>query len=209
MSHVDELRTRIVGVLRSDPCQRIRFKNVVSVTGFNYGYVADMVQREIITIEEGDTGIWAGEYNPFPNPTKKFVLPCDTWQQIKAGDMLTISLLVHEATHALYDVLAKGKWVSWQDSEVTAYLAQAIYLLNCSVHPDVVIASFGRRMYALADKIMDYRGPCIYECTRDDINPIRANTESLYMRLDPGRSPCSRYRSIGIPWPDDRPSIYR
>lgn len=209
MSHVDELRTRIVGVLRSGPCQAIRFKNVVSVTGFNYGYVADMVQREIVTIEEGDTGIWGGEYNPFPSPTKKFVLPVDAWQQIRDGNLLTLSLLVHEATHALYDALAKGKWVSWQDDEATAYLAQTIYVLNFGLYPDAVIAAFGRPLYDLASKIIDFRGPCIYECTPDDIGQIRRNTEFLYTHLDPGRSPCSRYRSIGIPWPDDRPSIYR
>jgi hypothetical protein len=218
MSHEDELRTRMCLVLRSGACQRINFKHAVSVTGFNYGYVADMVERQIIGMKEVDLGKKIeGKYSPILNqkyrsdsdPDKMFLFRPETWLVIRSGNPFSLGTLVHEATHALHDAVAKGRRIHWQDSEVTAFVAETIYLRNLGIDENWVRAANGDGYYELAEKIRNYRGPSIYECTADDVRELRAKTEARYMREDPeGRSRGATYRSIGIPWPD-KPWIYR
>jgi hypothetical protein len=206
MSETDDLRKLQAGdlqkmtieILRSAPCQRIRFKNVVSVTGFNYGYVADTIEGGYIKVEVDEIDpIAEYHWSSFP---KKIIFRVDAWSRINKFDMAAIGSTVHEATHALADAVGKGRFLNWRDNEVTAYLAEAIYLLNSSYTASKVADEVGSDVCDLAQTIREFRGPRIYECTESETRQIRGGIERQSIRRRPGLKDFPGFQSEGIPW---------
>jgi len=126
MSAEEDLRKRVVNVLRSQACMQIQFNVAGStVMGYGYGHVADVIEQGGIKIKIGNTGAFTASYD-HQGSTPTFVF----------GDPAMVSspegraTIVHEATHAVIDAVRKGRTMAFGDNEVAAYLAEALYRIN-------------------------------------------------------------------------------
>jgi hypothetical protein len=80
MSAAEEnLKKRVINVLRSQACMNIKFTIVGStVMGYGYGYVADVIEQGGISIRIGNTGAFTATYDHHgPTPSAP-----GSWQRI-------------------------------------------------------------------------------------------------------------------------------
>jgi hypothetical protein len=93
--------------------------------------------------------------------------------------------IVHEATHAVIDAVAPGRSIGYGEEEVSAYLAQTIYSLNCRDRINTV-GPLARPAYEIAQRIRNFpvqKEGHIYECTATEIAPMKEVILKAYGRL--------------------------
>jgi len=183
MSDQDDLRKIVISILRSRACLDIAFKNAgVSIMGYGYGYVADMLEQGKVSATVGNTGGFTAKYDGRTNTM--------TFGSDALREALTPSgrgTIVHEATHAVIDAVAPGRTIGYGDEEVSAYLAQTIYALNRR-DPINRVGPLAGPAYEIAERIRNFRGDKgIYECTPSEVFGMRAVILQVYGRLAQSR----------------------
>jgi hypothetical protein len=181
MSDEDDLRRIVISVLRSRGCRDIAFKNAgVSIMGYGYGYVADMLEQLKVGIVLGNTGGFTATYD---ERTNTFTFGANALREaMTPGGRGTI---VHEATHAVIDAVAPGRNIGYGEEEVSAYLAQTIYSLNCGDRINTVGPLAGPA-YEIAQRIRNFpaqKEGHIYECTATEIAAMKDVILKVYGRL--------------------------
>lgn len=150
---IEALRGQIVTILRSDPCGRINFTlGNLYVAGLKYRYVADLLaNRKIgIDVDPALTGKGlAGRYNPLFD---RLVFP---WAALDGnnGDGKR-GTIVHECTHASFDVSRSGITTRSLDDEAAAFIAECVYLINAGRSYPQNNNDFTKSVYAMASKIV-------------------------------------------------------
>jgi hypothetical protein len=146
MSDELQLRVKVVGTLNSNACHAIAFEAAgISVMGYHYGYLADLVAQHCIDVKFGVEDPDAnGEYD-YKTDTLRFKDRGVGFYATKTGR----ALIVHECTHALIDVTHAGRPVRRADHEAIAWIAQTIYsiLSGVSVRQD---GDFHGSLFAVA-----------------------------------------------------------
>ena len=173
MSAEEDLRKRVVNVLRSQACMQIQFNVAGStVMGYGYGYVADVIEQGGIKIKIGNTGAFTASYD-HQGSTPTFVF----------GDPAMVSspegraTIVHEATHAVIDAVRKGRTMAFGDNEVAAYLAEALYRINTGAP---LTGPLVPKLMPVVRKIRSFPGPGVYDVKPDEIAEARAFILSVY-----------------------------
>lgn len=173
MSAEEDLRKRVVSVLRSPACMNIKFTIVGStVMGYGYGYVADVIEQGGIKVKIGNTGAFTANYD-HRGSTPTFVF----------GDPSIVSspegraTIVHEATHAVIDAVRKGRTIAFGDNEVAAYLAETIYRMNTNAPLTGPLAPF---LIPVARKIKNFPGPGVYIVKPEEVADARSRILAVY-----------------------------
>jgi hypothetical protein len=111
---VNQLRSRVLSVLRTKECLQIRFRiGDVHIERFMYLYLAGAITDNHVQLTVGDG-------HNYDDTTNTITYDSDS------PDRPTI---VHEATHAVIDGTHKGKIITKGNHEAAAYLAEALFSL--------------------------------------------------------------------------------
>lgn len=189
------LAARTAAILRHPGLMRLGFDlNGLCVTGMRYTVVAQAIEAGRIACEAVDTMPMAPGQRLAPGtqvaalyaPERDTMFfPREGYGQTSAYERTTI---LHEATHALFDVFAGGDDVRVLaiDDESAAVLAQAFYLRLAGEDDDLTMHRFtmmidgpGRCALRLADAILREtnnfgRGRQIYVVRPDQVAALRA-----------------------------------
>lgn len=124
MSDELKLRVKVLGTLNSKACHDIAFEAAgISVMGYHYGYLADLVAQYCIDVKFGVVDPAASaEYDHMTN-TLRFANRNLGFYASPAGR----AQIVHECTHALIDATQSGKQVRRADNEAICWIAQTIF----------------------------------------------------------------------------------
>lgn len=145
----DILRAKTISIIRSRPCLDIAFTIAgMTLMGYGYGYVADMLQDGVIGVAIGPTGGFDASYDSSAN-----LITFSSPDPAKIATPSGRGTVVHECSHAVVDAVAKGKSVAYGDDEVAAYIAQTVYSINAGDSFNKVGPVAGP-LYAIATKII-------------------------------------------------------
>ena len=120
------LKEQMVQVLSDQQTRRIRFSltgstgTSISVDPSSFSRVADAINDESISVNEGGVASGWAQYNSRNN-----TFNVSTGQEFSRAFN---ALLIHESVHASFD-LTRSR-LPWLDNEVAAYIAQGYYLRN-------------------------------------------------------------------------------
>jgi hypothetical protein len=173
MSAEEDLRKRVVNVLRSQAGMNIKFTIVGStVMGYGYGYVADVIEQGGIKIKIGNTGAFTASYD-HRGSTPTFVFGNPSIVSSPEGR----ATIVHEATHAVIDAVRKGRTIAFGDNEVAAYLAETVYRMNTNAPLTGPLAPF---LIPVARKIKSFPGPGVYAVRPEEVAEARSRILAVY-----------------------------
>lgn len=126
------LRQRIVGIIVSDECQKLNFMyKGVSIDGSTYFYIAlsltgpnftgKAIRVKVVKQKEGVEASYNIQKNIIKVPENNY--------GVTASQKMAI---VHEVTHAILDARGKKYAFPRLENEMLAYIAGAMYNVNCN-----------------------------------------------------------------------------
>jgi hypothetical protein len=126
MSDEFKLRLKVLSALNSKACGAIAFQAAgISVMGYHYGYLADLVAQYCVDIKFGVVDPAASAEYDHTTDTLRFSNRNLGFYATPSGR----AQIIHECTHALIDAAHPGKPVRRSDNEFICWLAQTIYSL--------------------------------------------------------------------------------
>jgi hypothetical protein len=173
MSAEEDLKKRVINILRSPACMRIQFTFAGStVMGYGYGYVADVMEQGGIRIGIANTGGFTANYD-HRDKTPIFVFSDPAMVSSPDGR----ATIVHEATHAVIDAVRMGRSINYGDNEVAAYIAEFIYRLNTGLPLTGPLAPL---LYPAVQNIRNFAGPGVYVVHPEEVANARALILAVY-----------------------------
>ena len=152
--------------------------------GYGYGYVADMIEQGGVAIRIGDTGSFDAVYR-MSSVSKAMVFKATDSPRNATPDMR--ATIVHEATHAVIDAVAKGHSVNYLGNECAAYIAQTVYSLN---RGDKInrVGPLSGPLVQIAERIRANYGPAVYVCAASELAAIKPTILQVYQAIAKARS---------------------
>ncbi len=170
-SEIRALRLRTQAILRSQVCQKIRFKLAnVQIQTFMYGYIGSAIADDRVHLRVGN----GHNYNPASN-----TITFDS----EEPDAATI---VHEATHAVIDATHVGKTITTGVHETSAYLAETMYTLLTGKDPFLDVPHLTHPVAQLARSVIAFnkKSNGVYQCSLSETRGIIAILEHSNLRMD-------------------------
>ncbi|WP_395698052.1 hypothetical protein [Methylocella sp.] len=209
MGDEQQLRVKIVGVLNSRACLDIRFVAAgVSIMGYHYGYVCDLVAQGCVDVRFGVVDPSSGaEYDDGADVLR--------FRRRDLGFYATLegrAQIVHECTHAIIDVVRKGQSVRRADNEAIAWIAQTVFTLKSggrlsAANPDLPqVKDFVDSLTAVAERIIASGDPApsVPPEAMSFIGGMLSTADAARARRRGLAPPVADVMS-GIPWPKPAP----
>lgn len=184
-----KLTNRVVRVLSSEECGSIRFRlDNISIQTFMYRHVASAIGDSLSVRIVGS--------NSYDDATDTI--------NLESADVSS-DAIVHEATHAVIDCTNSGVGVSVGTHEASAYLAEAIYALNCDRFAQFDYRPMSAPIHRLAEAVRAFNRnnrSGLFRCPTPQVeeikqilahSPLRQNFDRVYQQNGFHRGRSGRY----------------